>query len=69
VDPDSTTGQVYGAIARRAARRRSEIRDLLEAGLNAEEVAAVYGRDHPIERPVTPAEIRASTRTRAASGK
>lgn len=63
VDPDSPAGLAYARLARAEARRREEIRELQDHGLSGAALIAEYGRRHPMERPVSPDEIRSADRS------
>jgi len=62
VDPRSPSGIAYDRLARRERRRREEIRQLIRSGLQFEAIAERYAQDHPLERDVTRAEVKAAER-------
>lgn len=68
VDPESLSGRAYGSQARQQRRRGKEIRELLDQGLSAAEVARHYATDHPMEYPVTDEEVAAARKRRDTDG-
>lgn len=62
VEPGTPAGLAYAALGRAARRRREEILELVRQGLPAARIAQLYQSAHPLEMPVTPAEIRAVRR-------
>jgi hypothetical protein len=59
VEPGSPSGRAYRLHARQERERLDSIRELGALGLAAEEIAARYEQDHPLERELTAGEVRA----------
>jgi hypothetical protein len=60
VDPNSPSGRAYRRLARSEQRRRTEIAELVRAGLSFDAIVARYAQDHPAEREVTADEVRSA---------
>ena len=58
VEPGTPAGEAYAALTRAARRRREELVALVREGTPADRIIELYGREHPLEPPVTASEIR-----------
>jgi hypothetical protein len=67
VEEDSPAGVAYGTLSRALRRRRAELVALSREGTDPAEVARRYGREHPLEKPVTMDEIESALAGAAAS--